>query len=119
MKIQMLCAAIAVLALAGCNKAEEPAKVSRDVAEASQEGQQKIDQARQDAAQVQNKLDEKSVENAGDVTLVKADAEHKIAVQKCEALGGEMQKACKATADAALETAKAHVQTATAAVAAK
>ena len=39
--------------------------------------------------------------------MEKAEGDHKIAIEKCEALANEQQKACKDEADATYEAAKA------------
>ncbi len=42
-----------------------------------------------------------------DVAIAKADAEHKVATEKCDSLPSAAQGDCKDTADANLKTAKA------------
>jgi len=47
------------------------------------------------------------MESQEDTSMAKAEGDHKVAIEKCEALASEQQKACKDEADATYEAAKA------------
>ena len=87
-----LIAAAAIALLAACQQAESPAEVQEDVQDAKQE-------AATDNTQVQADAYE-------DTAMTRAEGEHKIAIERCEALAGDEQQLCKDQADAALEAAK-------------
>jgi hypothetical protein len=92
-EIKMTLIAGAAIALLGaCQQAESPAEVRDDVADAQQD-------AREENTQVQTDAYE-------DTAMTKAEGEHKIAIERCEALAGDEQQLCKDQADAALEAAK-------------
>lgn len=90
--------AIALLSIAGCNRAESPAEVARDVTSAQQDRAEEVADARQDVNQ-----------ESRDVAIARAEGDHKITIEQCEALAGDAQKACKDQADAALASAKANI----------
>lgn len=96
-------AAVGLLSLAGCNKAETPAQVQHDVAKAS-------DSAAENDAKVKGKADEKVAAADYDTAVTTAEGDHKIALAQCQALSGDAQKACKDKADANLEAAKANAK---------
>lgn len=121
--------AAAGLAMAGCNNAESPGEVRHDVADARAEGQRDIADAqadaREDLADARKDVYDARVDgDAGDVleeaqqaseaaakgdfkvAVAQAEANHRVAIEKCEALGGEAQKDCKDRADSELEMAK-------------
>jgi len=117
MKIQLIFAtAIAMFALAACNSAESPSKVDSDVAAAKQDEKQTVAEAQTDAAKEQGKLDVLAAKNAEELAITKADAAYKVAVQECDALSGDMQKACKDKAEATRDMARADAKAAAAAV---
>jgi hypothetical protein len=110
-------AVVALLALAGCNKAESPDKVASDVAKATESAEKKDVRAEERAektdAAVTNdlskdvdKANDKEVRAAADDAVIQAEGENKIALAKCEALGGDAQKACKDQANAELDMVK-------------
>ena len=113
----LLTAAVALLALSGCNKAESPDKVSSDVAKATASAEKKDERAEQQAektdATVTNdlskdvdKANDKEVRSAADDAVTQAEGENKIALAKCGALAGDAQKACKDQANAELDMVK-------------
>jgi type IV secretory pathway TrbL component len=123
MRVTIICSltAAALLALAGCNKAESPGKVDSDVASAANSAAEKDVKANeseakteasadQDVAKAQEKADAKTAAAAADTAVTQAEGDHKVAVEKCEALSGDAQKACKDQADATLDQAKAHAK---------
>ena len=125
----LLMIAVTGLVLGGCNKAETPAEVREDVAEAQAEGNRDVADARADAQKdsidaetdvtkavadhnVNEAIDQaqeaEKVAARGDakVQLAQAEATHRVATEKCNAIGGEAQRDCKDRADADLDTAK-------------
>jgi hypothetical protein len=110
--------AIALLALGGCNKAQSPADVQRDVAGAVNSAAEKNTQAGEKQAEVATSVnkdlgeavqaaDTKTADASADAAITRAEGNHKVATAKCESMAGDAQKACKDEADAALELAKA------------
>jgi hypothetical protein len=110
-------AVVAMLALAGCNKAESPDKVASDVAKATESAEKKDARAEERAektdAAVTNdlskdvdKANDKEVRAAADDAVIQAEGENKIALAKCEALAGDAQKACRDQANAELDMVK-------------
>jgi hypothetical protein len=119
-------AAVSMLAFAGCHKAESPATVQSDLAQARDAAAEKEGKANQKAAEAlasvnadmaaqSQKADQKTADAAYDVAVARADGDHKIAVAKCEGLSGDAQKACVDQADAAQNLAKANAEAAKAA----
>jgi hypothetical protein len=130
MRLEVVCAlAAAVFALSACNKAETPAEVQRDVAKAQAEGKRDVADARADATEAQADADRKVANaitdhDANDVAkeahdaneaydkgkqkivIAQAEADHKVAVEKCDALEGSQQRQCKDEADKTLAQAK-------------
>ncbi len=113
--------AVAMLSIAGCNKAESPAKVDADVAKAADSAADKDVKANEEAAKTdasastdvakaEDKADSKSADAAADVAKTQAEGDNKVAVAKCESLSGDAQKACKDQANANLDAAKAHAK---------
>lgn len=114
-------AAVAMLCVAGCNKAESPAKVDSDVAKAADNAAEKDvkaneKEARTDAAadsnvaKDQDTADAKQAEAAADTLLTQAEGDYQVAMAKCEALSGDAQKSCKDQASAQLDEAKARAK---------
>jgi hypothetical protein len=119
MKVTFLwtAAAAVMLALTGCNKAESPDKVQKDVANATASAEKsdaraEEKEAKSDAAatnQLANdvdKADSKEVRAAADDVVTQAEGDNKVALAKCEALAGDAQKACKDQANAQLDVVK-------------
>src|SRR5450759_3465538 len=116
-------AAITMIALTGCNKAEPPATVQRDVAQArdaaadtetkaNQKAGETVASADQNMAAESQKADEKTASAAYDVAVAKADGDHKIAAAKCEGISGNAKKAGLDQPDAARDMAKAKAEAA-------
>ncbi len=114
-------AMLALAAAAGCNHAKSPGAVANDVAAAQAKRAAEVADAKQDAAknanQAEAKVDDKTTDlskvNAKgdyDVAMAQADGDHKVALQKCEALSGDSQKACRDQADAKYDLAKANAK---------
>ncbi|HEY6619706.1 MAG TPA: hypothetical protein VIY68_09190 [Steroidobacteraceae bacterium] len=119
--ILSLVALLAVAAASGCDHAKSPGSVANDVAAAQAKRASEVANAKQDAAKDENKaeakVDDKTADlnNANakgsyDVAMAQADGDHKVALQKCEALSGDSQKACKDQADAKYDLAKANAK---------
>jgi hypothetical protein len=122
---KLMLSLIAVVAVAaastGCDRAKSPGAVANDVASAQAKRASEMANAKQDAAKDQNKAEEKvddktaDLNNANakgsyDVAMAQADGDHKVALQKCDALSGDSQKACKDQADAKYDLAKANAK---------
>jgi hypothetical protein len=116
-----LVAVLAAAALSGCNNAKSPDTVAKDVSEAQAKRAAEVANARQDAAKDENKaeakVDDKTVDlnnanakGAYDVAMAQADGDHKVAIQRCDGLKGDAQKACKDQADAKYDLAKANAK---------
>jgi regulator of protease activity HflC (stomatin/prohibitin superfamily) len=114
-------AAVALVGLSGCNKAEPPAKVQADVAKATDSAADKDAQASEklasadaeankDVANAEAKADQKTTDAAGDAIISQAEGDHKVALAQCEALSGQAQKDCKKQADDQLDMVKAKVK---------
>lgn len=111
----------AVAMVSGCNDAKSPDAVANDVAAAQAKRASEVADAKQDAAketnQAEARVDDKtndlnnaSAKGAYDVAMAQADGDHKVASQKCEAMSGDSQKACKDQADAKYDLAKANAK---------
>jgi hypothetical protein len=114
-------AMFAVALVSGCNNPKSPDAVANDVSAAQAKRASEVADAKQDAAKDANKaeakVDDKSVDlnnanakGAYDVAMAQADGDHKVATQKCEAMSGDTQKACKDQADAKYDLAKANAK---------
>lgn len=114
-------AAAALLAVAGCNRAESPGKVDSDVAKAANSAAESDVKANQeeartnasadsDVAKAQDKADAKTADAAADTEVTQAEGDNKVALAKCEALSGDAQKSCKDMANAKLAEAKARAK---------
>lgn len=112
---------LAIAAASGCNNAKSPDAVASDVAAAQGKAASEVADAKQDAAKNANaaeaKVDDKTsdlnnvtAKGDYDVVMAKADGDHKIATEKCNALAGDAQKACKDQADAKYDLAKANAK---------
>ena len=130
MHLKPLCAlAAAALLLTACSKSETPAEVARDVEKAQAEGQRDVADARADAQQANADADKQVADAIADhdnddvgkqahdanetfdkgkskIMIAQAEADHKVAVEKCDALTGPAQRDCKDNADRALDQAK-------------
>ncbi|HXP67559.1 MAG TPA: hypothetical protein VN815_18915 [Steroidobacteraceae bacterium] len=117
----VLAAVLAGAALGGCNNAKSPDTVAKDVADAQAKRAAEVANARQDAAKDENKAEAKvddktadlnntNAKGAYDVAMAQADGDHKVALQRCDGLAGDAQKACKDQADAKYDLAKANAK---------
>jgi hypothetical protein len=114
-------ALLAVAAASGCDHAKSPDVVANDVAAAQAKRASEVADAKQDAAKDTNKaeakIDDKTADlnnvnakGSYDVAMAQADGDHKVALQKCDSLSGDSQKACKDQADAKYDLAKANAK---------
>jgi hypothetical protein len=114
-------AMLALASLSACNNAKSPDAVGNDVAAAQAKRAKEVADAKQDAAKDANKAEAKvedkasdlnnvNAKNAYDVAMAQADGDHKVATQKCDAISGDPQKACKDQADAKYDLAKANAK---------
>jgi hypothetical protein len=114
-------ALLALGAVAGCNNAKSPDAVANDVANAQAKRAAEVADAKQDAAKASDKaeakIDDKATDlnnvnakGAYDVAMAQADGDHKVALQKCDALSGDSQKACRDQADAKYDLSKANAK---------
>jgi hypothetical protein len=95
----------ALLLATGCNNAKSPEAAAKDIAAAHDSAVQEVADARKDQQQDMSS-------DAYDVAMARADGDHKISIQKCEALDGHDQKRCKDQADADYDAAKANAKAA-------
>jgi hypothetical protein len=120
-KIIVIVGMFALAMVGGCNKAKSPDTVANNVTNAEQKAANNVADAQKDAskdvANAAEKVDDKAkdlnnaeVKGAYDVEMAKAEGDRKIALNKCDALGGDAQKACKDVADADYQSAKAHLK---------
>ena len=114
-------AVLVIAAASGCNQAKSPDAVANDVAAAQAKRAAQVADAKQDAAKDANKAEAKvedktndlnhvNAQGAYDIAMTQADGDHKVAIQKCEAMSGDAQKACKDQADAKYDLAKANAK---------
>jgi hypothetical protein len=105
---------------AGCNRAENSSEVRRDVTEARQEANEQVADARKAAADTtadakREVVDElqnakgKVTDANREVAMARIDGELKVAKERCEALSGDVQKACKDKVEADYDLAKRQV----------
>lgn len=109
--LAIVLSSMSLAALAGCNRAEAPADTAADVADARQDAAEDVASARQDAADEMGSAAADMRESAQDVEETRIEGDHKVALEKCESLAGDAQKACKDSADATYESAKARLKT--------
>ena len=108
--LAVLLMATSFAALAACNKAEAPAETAADVADARKDAAKDVAEERKDAADVIGSAATDITSANRDVEEVRIEGDHKVAIEKCEALAGDAQKACKDSADATMESAKASLK---------
>jgi hypothetical protein len=117
----ILAVVLAGATLGGCNNAKSPDTVSKDLADAQAKRASEVASARQDAAKDESKAEAKvddktadlnntNAKGAYDVAMAQADGDHKVALQRCDGLAGDAQKACKDQADAKYDLAKANAK---------
>ncbi|MDO9452691.1 MAG: hypothetical protein Q7J29_07500 [Stagnimonas sp.] len=102
------------LALSACNKPEAPTKTEADVMRATAEGQAKVNEAAAEAVteHLENAADavedgkalttadkKDDVDNLHTVDTTLADANYKVAKEKCDALTGDAKSGCLKNAD--------------------
>lgn len=109
---------VAACVLGGCDRAKSPDQVAKDTAAAETSAQQETAKAEENAGakvnSAQNVVKDEEAAAAHTravetekVNEAQAEGDHKVALAQCEKLNGEDQKACKAQADTAFQTAQA------------
>lgn len=122
----LILSAAILMSAAGCSQPSSTGAVQQEVANARQEAAKDNAQATQEAAKVDasanadvakvaEKADDKKAETSYDVAVTEAEGRHKIDTEKCNAMTGDAQKACKEQADGALKLARANALAAKAA----
>jgi hypothetical protein len=92
-----------LIVLSACNQAKSPGATANDVAAADQSANKEVADARRDQQKDMSS-------DAYDIAVAQADGDHKVSIQKCDALEGHDQKVCKDQADADYEAAKANAK---------
>lgn len=119
-----LLAGLGILAFAlmsGCNNAKSPDTVANDVSAAEQKSSTQVADAQKDAAKdaavASEKVDDKSkdlnnveAKGAYEVSMAKAEGDHKVTLEQCNALSGDAQSKCRSQADADYAAAKANAK---------
>jgi hypothetical protein len=114
-------AAIAIVGLSACGKAESPTKVQEDVAKATDSAAENDAKAADKLAaadasadksvgQAEAKADQKTTDAAGDAIITQAEGDYKVAVAQCGSMAGQAQKDCKQQAEDQLAQTKAKVK---------
>jgi hypothetical protein len=101
--ITVLSGLTALMLLAGCNNPKSPETAAKDIAAANRSAGEEVAKARREEQKDANS-------DNYDVAIAQADGNHKVAIQKCETLQGDDQKACKDKADADYEAEKANAK---------
>lgn len=102
--------AIAIL-IPGCSRTSKPvppATVQKDVSQARQAAAENDASAARELANA----DRNQADAAYQASITEAEGQQKVALAKCEGLGGNAQSACKDQADANFELAKAKAEAA-------
>ena len=108
----------AACALDGCDRAKSPDQVAKDTATAASNASEATAKAEETAGakvnSAQNVVHDEETAAAHTravetekVNVAQAEGDHRVALAQCERLSGEDQKACKAQADTAFQTAQA------------
>ena len=108
--LAVLLTATSFATFAGCNKAEAPAETAADVADARSDRAENVAEARDDARDVIGSAATNITSANQDIREARIEGDHKVAVEKCESLAGDAQKACKDSADATMESVKASLK---------
>ncbi len=122
-KLTISAIALTLFFVAGCNDPKSPEAVARDVAAAEQKAAADVADTQKDASKdigkAADKVDDKLADlnntvagNAYDIAESRAEGDRKIALAKCDALGGDARKSCKDMADADYDAAKANAKAA-------
>jgi|ERR1700689_5296757 hypothetical protein len=112
----VIAAVVAMYALTACEQASSPASVDKNVAEARASAAKEDNKALKDEAKTVASADVDVANSHEDALVTEAKGRHDIAIQRCDGLAGDQQKACKDQADAALDLAKANAKAQKAAI---
>jgi hypothetical protein len=121
MMVAFFSASALSLGVTGCAREESRAETRQDVAKAQAEGRKDVAEERRDAAEERSDAQrnmnasgaegqQETAEGNREIALAKAEADHKVAVERCEALSGTARSNCKDDAGAALEVAQAQAE---------
>lgn len=119
--LSLSAAVLASLLLAGCQRAESPSTVAKNVAAAEQREAARIahthEKAERDVANAQQKVDQQAIDrdnvavkDSYKIAMAQADGQHDVAIQQCKALSGDAQRQCKDRADADYQAARANAK---------
>ena len=103
-------AAIALLAIGGCDKAQTPKDVQHDVTSAANTAADKNAQASEKQGEVASAANRDVGNAAADAAVTEAEGIQKVALARCESQAGDARKACTDEADAALAMARARAK---------
>jgi hypothetical protein len=106
----VVAAVVAMYALTACEQASSPSSVDKNVAEAKANAAKENNKAMKDEAKTVASANANVADSHADALVTEAQGRHDIAIQRCDGLAGDQQKACKDQADAALELAKANAK---------
>ena len=106
----VVAAVVAMYALTACEQASSPSSVDKNVAEAQANAAKEDNKAMRDEAKTVASANVDVADSHADALVTEAKGRHDIAIQRCDGLAGDQQKACKDQADAALELAKANAK---------
>jgi hypothetical protein len=113
-KILLTAGAIALATTVACSGSETPAQTKTDVSAARQEMvkdvAEKVDASNASVAAARQDASEASAQASYDVAVAKLEGEHKIQLEKCDAMTGKLRADCKGEADAELELASAQAK---------
>lgn len=98
MMVAFLSAGALTAGISGCAR-ESRAETRSDMSDAQAEGQKDVAEQSSDVAEANREL-----------ALAQAKADHKVAVEQCEAMTGDARSSCKNDAGAALEIAQARAE---------
>jgi hypothetical protein len=112
---------LSIVVVAGCNNAKSPDAVANDIAAAQQKTADNVADVRKEAAKenarAADKVDDKSkdlnnveAKGAYDIALARAEGNHKVGLEKCNAVSGDARSKCKDMADADYNAAKANAK---------
>ena len=90
--------------------AEADAEAGKDINDANRQATEAEREANKDLADVQSDAFRKDAKARYDLAITQAEADHRVELEKCEAMPAEQQNACKDTADARLASAKSRAK---------
>jgi hypothetical protein len=113
-KILLTAGAIALATTVACSGSETPAQTKRDVSAARTEMvkdvAEKVVDSNASVAAARQDASETTAQAVYDVEVAKLEGEHKVQLEKCDAMTGRLRADCKGEADAGLEVATAQAE---------